>query len=144
MQAGADAVDLLAGLQAERGSDAAAPGGARSRAERHSTTPELVHADAPTCARGLPLPASPKLFPVFRPKTARKVLLQLSATACFAPGVAHIGGGSCAESSQADYAFHLFRRYGIGIASQDSSPVASQLFAQVEARQLSSLRGTRI
>ena len=74
-------MDLLAGFQVERAADAAAPGGVRSRAERHSTTPELVHADAHTCARGRAQPASPKLFPIFRPKMQWKVLQPPAATA---------------------------------------------------------------
>ena len=74
MQAGADAVDLLAGLQEEHAAGVSAPMGVRSRAERHSTTPELVHADAHACGRGRAPPASPKLFPIFRPKMQWKVL----------------------------------------------------------------------
>ena len=99
MQAGADAVDLLAGLQAERAAERAAPGGVRSRAERHSTTPELVHADAHTCGRSRSQPASPKLFPIFRPKQQWKVRQAPAATAWSAAGVGHVSGWDRAESN---------------------------------------------
>lgn len=140
MQAGADAVDLLAGLQAERAADPAAPGGVRSRAERHSTTPELVHAGAHTCGRGRAQPTSPKLFPIFRPKMQWKVLQPPAATAWSEFG--HVGGGDCAESNWAGYALHFFCRFGGQSADWGSAPVASLRFVQLEARQLSSLCGT--
>ena len=71
--------DPWAGLAAERAGGEAARRGVRSRAERQSTTPELVHAHAdapPGSVTGATL-TSPRLFPIFRPKSQWKVRQQL-------------------------------------------------------------------
>ncbi|KAK9836142.1 hypothetical protein WJX81_004420 [Elliptochloris bilobata] len=69
-----EAADQCSGLQAAHQVAGPSAPGVRSRAERQSTTPELVHMGVPSGARGSEPLASPKLFPIFRPKTQWKTL----------------------------------------------------------------------